>query len=73
MTILHLPSNLNSANDGGLTHQQAMEVHRRYLELLQAAPTIAGEMGIPYKAVCNALDGKIWPGVHQHWIDRVLA
>lgn len=72
MKVIDFPACLTPAAEGGVTHAQAMEVHRRFCERLQAVPTIAHEMGIGYEAACQALDGVIWPGAHRYWVDRVL-
>ena len=65
------PGAATPAAEGGLTNEQAMEVHHRFCAQLQALPTVAHEMGIDFDAACAALDGKIWPGVHQHWVNRI--
>jgi len=57
---------------GGVTLEKAHEVFSRFCERSQAAPTIASEMAIEYKIVCDILDGKIWPQARQHWVDVVL-
>jgi len=71
-TVVQFPRAAAPALDGGLTHEQAMEVHRRFFERLQAVPTIAHEIGIDYKAACGVMDGRLWPGVRLHWVDQVL-
>lgn len=72
MTVVQFPRPAMAQLDGGITHAQAMEVHRRYFEQQQAVPTIAHEMGVAFKAACDVMDGKLWPGVREHWVDRVL-
>ncbi|CAN7454607.1 hypothetical protein LJR099_003057 [Variovorax paradoxus] len=72
MTVVQFPRPATAQLDGGINHAQAMEVHRRYFEQLQAVPTIAHEMGVAFKAACDVMDGKLWPGVREHWVDRVL-
>jgi hypothetical protein len=72
MPVVQLSPYASAALDGGITHAQAMEVHRRYFEALQAVPTIAQEMKIAYKVACDVMDGKLWPGAREHWLDRVL-
>ncbi|MES2247604.1 MAG: hypothetical protein V4645_10000 [Pseudomonadota bacterium] len=72
MTVVPFPSRAAAQLDGSITHSQAMEVFRRYFERNQAMPTIAQEMGIAFKAACDAMDGKVWPGVREHWVDRVM-
>ena len=52
------PGAATPAVEGGLTHEQAMEVHHRFCARLQALPTVAHEMGIDFAAACAALDGK---------------
>lgn len=56
----------------GITYAQAMDVFANYCERNQAAPTIAVKMGIPYKTVCDVLDGRLWTGARQYWVDRVM-
>ncbi|WPG35322.1 hypothetical protein [Variovorax sp. EBFNA2] len=72
MTATRFPRPAVAQLDGGITHAQAMEVHRRYFESMQAVPTIAYEMNIAYVVACDVMDGKAWPGVREHWVDRVL-
>ena len=72
MTVVPFSQPTTAQLDGGITHAQAMEVHRRYFESLQAVPTIAHEMNIAYAVACDVMDGKAWPGVREHWVDRVL-
>ncbi|ADU36209.1 lipase chaperone [Variovorax paradoxus] len=72
MTVVQFPRPAMAQLDGGITHAQAMEVHRRYFEQLQAVPTIAHEMGDAYAVACDVVGGKLWPGVREHWMDRVL-
>ncbi|MGQ2994430.1 hypothetical protein [Variovorax sp.] len=72
MTVVQFPRATAACLEGGITHAQAMEVFRRYFERNQAVPTIAHEMGIDFKAACDAMDGRVWPGVHEHWVDRVM-
>lgn len=57
---------------GGVTYAQAMEAFERYFAAAQAVPTIAVEMGIPFNAACQVLDGKAWPAARQYWVDKVL-
>ena len=56
----------------GVTYDQAMEVFARYFERYQAAPTVAHQMGIPFKTACRVLDGHVWPAARQYWVDKVL-
>ena len=56
----------------GITLDEAHEVFSRYFEQSQAAPTVATEMAVEYKTVCNILGGKIWPQARQQWMDRVF-
>lgn len=58
--------------EAGVTYEQAMEIHRLFLEDLLAAPTVAVRTGIPYDVVVKVLDGKHFPGAHQFWVDRVF-
>lgn len=60
------------AREGGVTHQEAMEMFRRYFVQMQAVPTIAHEMKIEYDTACSVIGGRLWPGVRRHWIDLVL-
>jgi hypothetical protein len=72
MTVVQFPRPAMAQLDGGITHAQAMEVHRRYFEQQQAVPTIAHEMGIAYDVACDVMGGKVWSGVREHWAERVL-
>lgn len=72
MTVVQFPRPAVVQLHGGINHAQAMEVHCRYFEQQQAVPTIAHEMGIPYKVACDVMDGNLWPAVREHWIDRLL-
>jgi hypothetical protein len=72
VTVVQFPRTAAARLEGGITHQQAMEVFLRYFERCQALPTIAQEMGIAFRAACDAMDGKLWPGARQHWLDRML-
>ncbi|WP_316150072.1 hypothetical protein [Cupriavidus sp. BIC8F] len=58
----------------GVTYAQAMEIFERFFVegRTQAAPTIAHQMGIPYKTVCDVLGGHIWPAAYRYWLDKVL-
>lgn len=73
MAVYQFPGRPRSpATEGGVTHEQAMEMFRRYFEQSQAVPTIAHEMGVDYEVSCAVIAGRHWPGVRQHWMDRVL-
>lgn len=61
-----------TATESGVTHEQAMEMFRRYFARMQAVPTIAHEMRVDYEVTCSVMAGRLWPGVRQHWIDLVL-
>lgn len=56
----------------GITHDQAMEIGRRFYVNLEAAPTVAARTGIPLKTVCAVLDGWCWGGLHVYWTDRAF-
>ena len=56
------------ALQGGVSHAQAMKMFERWSEL-EAVPTIAHRMCIPYEVVCDVLAGKHWPGARQFWMD----
>ena len=60
--------------EGGVSYAQAMEIFHRFFagDRLQAVPSIAEEMGIPYPVCCDVLDGKYWPGAHAYWSALVL-
>ncbi|WP_431860243.1 hypothetical protein [Azospirillum sp.] len=51
---------------------QAMELFRLFFCDLVAGPAAAVQVGIPYPAACDVLEGKLWPGVRRHWMDLVL-
>ena len=72
MKVIQFPTRAAAQLEGGISHAQAMEVFRRYFERNQAVPTIAHEMGIDYQSACDAMDGKVWPGVREHWADQVM-
>lgn len=72
MKVIQFPTRAAAQLEAGITHEQAMEAFRRYFERNQAVPTIAHEMGIDFQAAADAMDGKVWPGVREHWVDRVM-
>lgn len=58
-----------------ITYKQSMEIFERFFTTErgpQAAPTIANEMLIDYRIVCETLAGKHWPAARAFWMDRVL-
>jgi hypothetical protein len=57
----------------GVTYAQAMEMFERFCmaDRMQAVPTIAHEMGIPYETCCQVIGGNIWPGAYRYWSDLV--
>lgn len=71
MTVIQFPGRCRSTPhmEGGITHQQAMEVGRRYHAKAHAAPTVAHELGIPFKTTCDVLDGKLFPDLRRFWMD----
>lgn len=72
MTVVLFPSPAAAQLEGGITHEQAAEVFRRFCEQGQTAPTIAHEMRAPYEAVCKVLGGTIFRDLWRHWCDRVM-
>jgi hypothetical protein len=64
-TQIHKPS--GPALQQGVTYAQAMEVFARFFERLQAAPTVAQQMGIDLKVVARILNGHVWPGAYAFW------
>lgn len=72
MTIAPFPRRAAAQMEGGITHEQAMEVLRRFCEQGQAAPTIAHFMSVPYESVCQLLGGAIFSDVWRLWCDRVM-
>ncbi|MGH7463409.1 MAG: hypothetical protein ACREMA_20565 [Longimicrobiales bacterium] len=72
MRVIAIPAGTEQRE--GVTYAQAMEIFERFCtdEWSQAVPTIAVQMGIPYKTACRVLDGHIWPAARQYWVDRVL-
>lgn len=72
MNVIRFPAAAVPALQAGITHAQAMEVLRRFCSELEACPTIAHRMNIPYDVVCQVLDGEVWPGARQAWMDRCM-
>ncbi|MEZ2297265.1 hypothetical protein [Variovorax sp. RCC_210] len=72
MTVVPFPRPANAQLDGGITHEQAAEVFRRFCEQGQAAPTIAHVMSVPYESVCQLLGGAIFSDLWRHWCNRVM-
>jgi hypothetical protein len=59
----------------GVTYAQAMEMFERFFmaDRMQAVPTIAHEMSVPYETCCQVIDGRIWPGAYRYWCGFVWA
>jgi hypothetical protein len=72
VTVVLFPSPAAAQLEGGITHEQAAEVFRRFCEQRQAAPTIAQVMSVPYESVCQLLGGAIFSDLWRHWCDRVM-
>ncbi len=72
MTVFAFPAANMPVLREGVTHAQAMEVLRRFCAESEACPTIAHRMNIPYDTVCKVMDGAVWPGARQVWIDRCM-
>lgn len=71
MSVIQFPGHQRAPQtEGGITHAQAMEIGRRFHADAEAAPTVAARTSIPYKTVCDVLDGKLYPDLRRYWMDR---
>lgn len=57
----------------GITYAQAMEAFERFHVELEAAPTVAERMGIPFNLVVRVLDGHVWPAARAYWLHRAYS
>lgn len=70
MTVIQFPGRQRAPHtEGGVTHAQAMDIGRRYHAHAEAAPTVAARTGIPFKTVCDVLDGKLYPDLRRYWAE----
>lgn len=56
----------------GVTYAQAMEAFERFHVQLEATPTVADRMGIPYRLMVRILDGEVWPAAREYWLNQVF-
>lgn len=58
---------LVSGLSGGVTFEQAVEIHRLFQEDFLSLTQIVNVTGIPMAMVCGVLTGRYFPGALKSW------